>query len=220
MTDATERRRGDDDPLVMVGRVLAGQTHELTNVLAIVQELSGLLEDYAAPQQGSRIGERLSSVAERLRRQAERGQRMVADLNALAHAVDHDHLAIDLGDLLPLAERLVARYARLKRIDIAWTPAVGIPSIAADPYRTLHAIVAAGEGAIARARPDTPVTVCARIDDGRLVVEARIPSPDDTISAHRSQVAPPALGCSLEWRPDTAPPTLLLTLDPFSGGAP
>jgi C4-dicarboxylate-specific signal transduction histidine kinase len=220
MAETREHLREDSDPLVMVGRVLAGQTHELTNVLAIVLELSGLLEDYAAPHAETTTGERLTSVAERLRRQAQRGQAMIADLNTLAHAVDHDLVCVDLDTLLSLAKRLVARFSRLKRVDVTWTVADGPFTVETDPYRMLHALIALGEGAVARATPDTAVAITARVDGPRLTAEARISSPLAEPSAHRSQVAPPVIGCDLRWRPDVEPPTFVLTLDSHPGGAP
>lgn len=212
--------RPDDDPLVMCGRVLAGQTHELTNVLSIVLELSGLLEDHARPHEGTPTGDRLVSVAERLRRQAQRGQTMVKDLNRLAHAVDHDRATVDLAEVTGLAGRLIARFARLKRVELEWITTGSEGYLDTDPYRVLHALIALGEGAVARAEPDSAVAISVGLDGARLVALARVASPDPSTASHRPQVAPPASSCRIDWQADATPATLRMELEPRAGGDP
>lgn len=141
--------RPPTEPVTAVGRVLSGQTHELTNVLSIVIELGGLLDDLAAAQ--GEAGERLRGLADRLRRQARRGQRMVADLNTVAHTIDAVVAEVDLGDLATLLGGLLERPARQSQIELSVAEAAG--AWRGEPLRALHATLAVAESAIARTAP-------------------------------------------------------------------
>ncbi len=71
-----------------MGRVTAGVTHELKNVLAIIKESAGLIEDIlalnkdlAGPHQ-----EKVVRVLSNIRQQVDRGVDLSSRLNAFAHS--------------------------------------------------------------------------------------------------------------------------------------
>jgi hypothetical protein len=72
------------------GRETARQTHEITNVLNIINELGGLLGDmaYAAKQGQAFEPDRIEEIAEKVQRQVKRGEIIVRGLNRFSHSAD------------------------------------------------------------------------------------------------------------------------------------
>lgn len=170
MTSGDTARTGSD-PLAVIGRILSGQTHELTNVLSIVLELGGLLEDIAqgVPEGGAR----LSSLADRLRRQGARGQSMVSDLNALAHTLDHEHATVDLGRLAALVGALGERPARQRQVTIDVHAADSAAVWSGDPMEALQTVLASLHSALRRTAASGSVDLEVGVSGPRLVATAR-----------------------------------------------
>jgi signal transduction histidine kinase len=105
-----------------VGRITAGATHELRNVLAIVKESAGLLEDLL--ELGARRGEldvgRIRQAVSRIDAQVARGAELLGALNRFAHAMDRTEEGVDLGhhveQMALLARRFVRRGERELRV--------------------------------------------------------------------------------------------------------
>ncbi|QJT09635.1 HAMP domain-containing histidine kinase [Oceanidesulfovibrio marinus] len=133
-----------------IGRALAAQSHELKNVLAIVGEAAGLMEDLlelyrtqrpegAIPaEMAARMDKALGSITA----QVERGHRMTTDLNMLAHMPDrrleHTLPDVDLGQITALACRFLERSARRCQVTLVPPPCVGV-TVPADPQRCMAA---------------------------------------------------------------------------------
>jgi len=76
--------------LKFLGRQVARQTHEITNVINIINELAGLIGDMtAASRQAKPLDpERIEGIVERLQRQIKREELILRGVNRLAHSVD------------------------------------------------------------------------------------------------------------------------------------
>lgn len=170
MTSGDTTRAGSD-PLAAIGRILSGQTHELTNVLSIVLELGGLLEDLA--QIAPEGGDRLASLADRLRRQGRRGQSMVSDLNALAHTLDHEHTTIEAGRLAALVGALGERPARQKQVTIDVHATDAAAAWSGDPMEALQTVLATLHSALQRTAASGSVDLEVGVSGQRLVATAR-----------------------------------------------
>lgn len=112
------------DGLAFFSAIVASSTHELNNVLSIVDQVGGLLEDLAARvATGDAVDpSRLETLRGRIDRQVRKGVGIVHHLNNLAHSLDEPHASFDatetLEDVLALSERLVdLRQVRLQRTD-------------------------------------------------------------------------------------------------------
>jgi C4-dicarboxylate-specific signal transduction histidine kinase len=104
--------------VAFVGRVTAGFTHELKNVLAIIKESAGLMEDLLAlSKEGSfphqeRFGRAISGIL----KQVGRGVELTSRLNRFAHSTDVPVLAVDLREITVQLTLLAERFARLKGV--------------------------------------------------------------------------------------------------------
>ncbi|MFH1737920.1 MAG: hypothetical protein ABIH23_02845 [bacterium] len=111
---------GEREGLACFGRITASVSHEMNNVLAIVNELAGLLEDllYGAEQGKAIEPERLTKVSEGIQKQIQRGQKIVQRLNRFAHSVDEPISECDLHGILDDTVGFARRFASLKGVDL------------------------------------------------------------------------------------------------------
>jgi C4-dicarboxylate-specific signal transduction histidine kinase len=107
--------------LAFFGSITASFSHEINNVMAIIAELAGLMEDLlrAADQGNPPPLERFRGISERIGTQVKRGEQMIKRLNRFAHTMDEPVKTIDmthlLEDLVALSERpRTRRRARLE----------------------------------------------------------------------------------------------------------
>ena len=102
------------------GAMTASLSHEINNVYAIINELSGLLGDFCyAAEQGSPLDvERLKGTSQRIGAQVERGQEYVKRLNRFAHTVDDGQATVVLNETVDAIATLCRRLAKLRRVEI------------------------------------------------------------------------------------------------------
>jgi C4-dicarboxylate-specific signal transduction histidine kinase len=135
------------------GTVSAGLSHELTNVFATINELSGLLGDLAAAgQRGKPLDpRRLESISQRINSQVERGQRQAKRLNRFAHSVDGRGGHTDLNAVTQEVLGLFERVARLRKVEVL-SVLPDVPLFAATEAFELYQLVwrslEAGVGAV------------------------------------------------------------------------
>jgi hypothetical protein len=110
--------------LVFFGRIAASFTHELKNVLAIVKETSGLMEDILAitPDAAFPHKERFARAVVTIQAQVGRGVELATRMNRFAHAPDHAVAAVELNDILEQVTLLAERLARVKGVGIKASP--------------------------------------------------------------------------------------------------
>jgi nitrogen-specific signal transduction histidine kinase len=91
-------------------------SHEIKNVLAIINENAGLLQDMVMMiEKGLPLSpERLSKLAQSILRQVNRGDRIVKGMNQFAHSADHPTETVDIGEVIQLVTTLAARLIAMK----------------------------------------------------------------------------------------------------------
>ena len=109
--------------IAFFGRITAGVTHELKNVLAIINESSGLMQDLLAlaketPSYHDRFQRALTSI----KGQVQRGQNLIAKLNQFAHTPDTTVGTVDLFEPAVLLAALSQRFATLKNVALKIIP--------------------------------------------------------------------------------------------------
>ena len=110
------------------GEMSASISHEIKNVLAIVNENAGLLADLVQmSEKGIPLDpRRLCRVAASIARQVDRGDRIVRDMNRFAHSADMPRESVDLAEVVAfmpeLAARLILMRGRMPEIRLPDTP--------------------------------------------------------------------------------------------------
>lgn len=188
MTRQDSRQESRED-LRFFGTVSASVSHELKNVLAVVNEAAGLLEDLALMAgRGMPLDpERLARAAATILGQVRRGDAIVRAMNGFAHLPDEPEDATrsgsDLAATLNLAVSLFARMADMRQVSLRLGHCAPAMS-QADPFdltRLLHRAMLAAFGAMSRGDTLT-VSVSPVSEEARIVLSpsgAPLALPDD-----------------------------------------
>jgi C4-dicarboxylate-specific signal transduction histidine kinase len=112
------------------GSISATISHELKNVLAIINENAGLLEDIAliAGQGTAPNPERLISIATKVKNQVDRGDGILKNLNRFAHSLDETFRAVELNEIIELFLKLTERLSTMRGVAVK-------AGYAPDPFR-------------------------------------------------------------------------------------
>jgi len=155
-------------PLAMDGARFFGEmtatiSHELKNVMAIVNENAGLLEDMVAMnRQGAPFpAERIEKVSQSVSRQIARADEILQIMNRFAHSADHDSEAVDVGETLQFVAKLTDRLIMMQGAEFNMpTPAKAVITTTNRfflAYLIWHCMAAA----MARRQPGAPIRITA-----------------------------------------------------------
>ncbi len=111
--------------LQFFGKMTASISHEIKNVLAIINENAGLLEDLVLMlDRGAEIEpQRLKNMSRTVMKQVSRADAILKNMNRLAHSVDESIKTIDLNEILELVVSLSHRFAAMR--DVSVDPKLG-----------------------------------------------------------------------------------------------
>lgn len=111
-------RRATLDGLEFFGAIAASVTHEMNNVLSILDQAGGLLGDLAAGAGRGRPVDpaRLETVHERIDRQVRKGVEIVNRLNRFAHSLDEGASSFEVAEQAGNLIALARRFADLKKV--------------------------------------------------------------------------------------------------------
>jgi signal transduction histidine kinase len=100
------------------GKMSASISHDLKNVLAVINENAGLLEDLCLMAEKGKPPDpaRLKRLAGDVKNQIRRGDRIITSMNMFAHSADSESVTIDLRELLGLLVELSLRYASMRGV--------------------------------------------------------------------------------------------------------
>jgi hypothetical protein len=149
----------DDRKIALMGRMTAGTTHELKNVLAIINESSGLLQDIVNLSKGDAgpKGEQIAKVATRIRAQVARGNEQLNSLNWLAHSVGDGGSSVEINELSSKIVNLMQRFARTNQVELEFQASDRDVTIHTDVARLLVVLVACIEYYLNRALPKSRI---------------------------------------------------------------
>jgi len=108
--------------LQFFGQISASISHELKNVLAIVNENAGLLEDFTLmADRGVPLDPaRLKTMAEVVKKQISRADAIISNMNRFAHSTDQTIATVDLAQTIETVLDVTARFALMRGIRIDW----------------------------------------------------------------------------------------------------
>jgi C4-dicarboxylate-specific signal transduction histidine kinase len=100
-----------------LAKITASTTHEIRNVLAIVKESAGLIDDLVRSfgKRGTLKEDKLFQAVGRIDAQVGRGAQLLTNLNRLAHGLDRASEPVDLGASAQQVASLSERFARQRR---------------------------------------------------------------------------------------------------------
>ena len=133
--------------LAFFGKIAAGVTHELKNVLAIIKESNGLMADLLAMLKETPFvyREKFQRSIGRIEEQVRRGTEITSRFNGFAHGVDHPVASIDLNVIVAQTVLLAARFARLQHVELRGALSDRPVMLVINPFRVQMALTRAIE---------------------------------------------------------------------------
>jgi C4-dicarboxylate-specific signal transduction histidine kinase len=116
--------------LQVFGMISAAVSHDLKNVLAIVNESAGLLDDLSLrAAKGIEIPpDRLGAATERILRQVKRGDAVLKNLNRFAHSTDVPVGRVNVSEMVQLVVDLAGRQVAMKELAVTVAPSESVVS--------------------------------------------------------------------------------------------
>lgn len=110
--------------LQFFGKMTASISHEIKNVLAIINEHAGILEDLVLMEdRGVPLDpEKVGGVAKRVAVQIQRADGIIKKMNKFAHSVDRSEASIDICEVVSLVASLSERFALNKGVTLELRP--------------------------------------------------------------------------------------------------
>ena len=104
--------------LQFFGQISASISHELKNVLGIINENAGLLEDLTLmADRGVPLDPvRLKAMAQGIKKQVGRADAIIGNMNRFAHSADQSIATVDLAQTIELAMAVTARFAVMRGV--------------------------------------------------------------------------------------------------------
>jgi signal transduction histidine kinase len=151
------------------GKVSASISHEMKNVLAIINENNGLLEDLNfAARKGTPIDpERLNRMAGNLNKQIHRADAILKNLSSFAHSVDQFSLQVNLHELTLLVSNLAGRLAAMRKVTLETIQPPEPINLTTNPFLLENLVWLCLEYAIASTSAgQTLILTCGRTHSG------------------------------------------------------
>lgn len=200
--------------LAFFGRMSASVSHEIKNVMAVINENAGLVEDLAllADRGAALDPERLKRTAAAIQKQIRRGDGIVKNMNAFAHSVDEPVRRVSLDETLGLMVALSQRFAATRVVSLTAGAASGV-SVITNPYFLENCIHLCLAFALDSAGSGKAVEAAATADgDGARVIVSGIEAPVGPFPTQAVLDVASAIDARLEF--DQTGKTLALILPP------
>lgn len=171
-------------PAAFMGKMTAGVTHELRNVLAIIRESAGLIDDLMSFSKGAAFPseEKVRRALARISEQVDRGTVLAGVLNRFAHSPDQARAEVDLNQTIELVTALTRRFTRMKGVALETFPSELPVMVTTDPFGItmfLHCLI---EGlAQVTAQGVTLTLRASRSPEGKALVDISAGAADATI---------------------------------------
>lgn len=145
----------DSREVAFMGQITAGVTHEVKNVLAIIKESSGLLQDIVRFSKGATApkAEQIEKAVSRIQAQVARGNEQLASLNWLAHSMSDRGSSVEINEMSSEIVNLMQRLARLKQVELEFQAADRDVNIRTDVARLLVVVAGCIEHCLNREAP-------------------------------------------------------------------
>lgn len=131
-----------NDEVEFIGKITAGVTHEVNNVLASIREISGLLNDILSitDEKSFPKKEKFQTSIQKIQNQIQRGVKLTSQLNKFSHLSDTKKTEIDLNESIDHLIFLTERFARIKNVSLIHQASNKTFTLKSDPLKLQMAL--------------------------------------------------------------------------------
>jgi signal transduction histidine kinase len=186
----SENRRNDmnidntcKNDLEFFGKITASVSHELNNVLSIINEYSGLLSDLlSACQKYETVDfEKVLSITKNIAEQVKREKDIINLLNRFSHNVDSPLAEFILNDMINDIIKLTKRFASLKRVELQLFLCPEEIRIISNPFKIQHTVFLILSLALELGNSIASIDIAVEKHNGEVNILITVPSfPIDT----------------------------------------
>ncbi len=162
-----------DEGLTFFGKVTAGQSHEVTNVLNIINELAGLQQDVLeVAELGKPVNvQKLKELGDKIQFQVKRGAMIIRNINRFAHSVDSSFAMFDVKEVISRTVFLAERWTRLNNVALTADLPEETTALENSPFFFQQAVFLCIDAALLAVANPRRVTVSySVIEDGAEIV--------------------------------------------------
>ncbi len=178
--DKSENSRAN---IVFFGRIMANVSHEFNNIITVISELAGLLNDLSLMARKGRpiSNDKLESLSENISKQVARGKHLVSHMNRFSHSTDDSHAEVDLCQVVENMQVLTDRLFKNRQTEMAVSPPSEEISLHTDPFELRRILFACLDRFLDAASPEVSITM-KRPEKGESP-ELHISGPVETVSS-------------------------------------
>jgi C4-dicarboxylate-specific signal transduction histidine kinase len=171
----------NEDKLAFFGTITASISHELNNVLSIINEYSGLLEDLVlASKKGRPLDEnRIQKIVQNIAKQIKRERDIIKLLNNFAHRVDTPITKFSLNELVNDITRLTQRFASLKKVSLEITLPKDDIFLTNNPFTVQHIMFSCLNLALESSEPDDDISIALDKEESQAIINITSPPIDE-----------------------------------------
>lgn len=109
--------------IALIGKIAAGMTHDMKNVLAIINESAGLMQDiFSRSGKNIQYVDKLEKAAGIIKKQIDKGADIATKFNAFSHSMDNETCQVTANEIIEQVIFLMHRFANQKQIDLFSKP--------------------------------------------------------------------------------------------------
>ena len=127
----------NQEEIALWGKITAGISHEMNNVLAIINESNGLMQDIMKSGKKAPIKyqDKMVQAMEKINRQINRGVEISNSLNRFAHSTDEATKNISPNEISNHVNILLQRFARQKDVELEYIADEQERTFSSNPFR-------------------------------------------------------------------------------------
>jgi C4-dicarboxylate-specific signal transduction histidine kinase len=163
-----------NEKAAFIGNVTASVTNEIQNVLAIIKETSGLMEDILQMNRAgsqSDIEDKFGSCLETIKKQAYRGVTLTSGLNGFAHTPDSTEGSINVFETIRKMISITDRLFKQKGVDVSIVECNKTYSIITDPLLFQMIVFSCIECLVDTFQGDIPITLDIQSLENRAAIK-------------------------------------------------
>ena len=161
--------------LQFFGKISASISHELKNVLAIINENAGLLEDFTLmADRGVPLDPaRLRKMADVVKKQISRADAIIQNMNRFAHSTDQTVATVGLTQTIETILAVTARFAAMQGIRIDWQLPTNPMTVQTAPFFLMKLIWLCLEVSMSAAGDEKQIALVAEAAEGGVRIRFR-----------------------------------------------
>lgn len=123
---------------------MANVSHEFNNVITVISELSGLLNDLSLLSKKGRPipPEKIESITENISKQIARGKHLISHMNRFSHSADEIPKTVALQSIIENMQVLTERIFKNRQTGISVIPSSEEYSLKTDPFELRRVLFA------------------------------------------------------------------------------